>query len=92
MDLSKAGEFFGGVMAASIIWPIIKFCWDKFKAEEYIAGGAEKILNLAGFKVYDKIIRHIPDEESKEKLTISLDKAGNRGDAAWDKGIRGEKI
>lgn len=96
MDLTSvfnnSKEFILGVSMTAVVWPVIKFLWDKFNAQKAIEDGVEKVCNNAGLKVYNSVIKHIPDQEAKEKLTNALDSAGNKGDAGWDKGIRGEKI
>jgi len=92
MDLSQFKDVFSGVAISTIVWPVVKFCWDKFRAKAYITGGAKKIGNLAGLKVYDKVIRHISDDEAKAKVIETLDESGNELDKGWDLGIHGEKI
>jgi hypothetical protein len=92
MDLTGIQDYLTGAFSAAILWPTIKFLWDKLQAKEYIKGGAKKIGNLAGLKVYEKVLKHIPDSEAREKLKTSLDEAGDELDNGWDLGLDGEKI
>ena len=83
VTVGLVGLFVGGVL----VW-----LWVQSGLSKLVSQGGAKAGNVIGLFFYNNVLKHIPDDKLREKVTDDLDTGGNDFDLGWSKGLRGIKL